>query len=255
MKRIETVAHEIDMLIPLVGETAWFLDIDGTLLELAATPGEVRVERGILATLTRLRDSSGGAVALISGRAVAVVDELFAPLRLPAAGQHGIERRDAAGVTHYHKAGSQRIAAARQSLTVWAAVRPELLLEDKGLSLALHYRQAPAMESEVRRFVETVVAASDSELCLQAGKMVIEIKPAGRDKGKAIAEFLEEPPFRGRLPVFVGDDVTDEYGFKLVNRLGGVSIKVGDGPTGASRRLLDVAAVRRWLVAVAGRGS
>lgn len=239
--------------VPLVktSQAAWFLDIDGTLLELAETPDRVRVDQEVLNLLSELRTASGGAVALISGRSVAVVDSLFKPLRLPVAGQHGVERRDAAGVTHFHQANGQTLAGVRHALAVWAAERPGLLLEDKGLSLALHYRQAPTLEADVRRFIELMVAASGGDFCLQSGKMVVEIKPAGRDKGTAIREFLDEAPFHGRIPVFVGDDVSDEYGFEIVNRLGGFAIKVGDEPTTASRRLPDVTAVREWLANVA----
>lgn len=251
MDRIEFGPGEGEIPLPPGSRTAWFLDIDGTLLELAATPDGVRVDQGVLNLLTQLREVSGGAVALISGRSVAIVDSLFKPLRLPVAGQHGVERRDAAGVTHYHQANGQTLTAVRHALAIWAAERPGLLLEDKGLSLALHYRQAPALEADVRRFIELMVAASGGDFCLQSGKMVVEIKPTGRDKGTAIREFLDEAPFHGRIPVFVGDDVSDEYGFEIVNRLGGIAIKVGDEPTTASRRLPDVTAVREWLASVA----
>ena len=133
---------------------------------------------------------------------------------------------------------------------VWAAEHSEVLLEDKGLSLAVHYRRAPAMEAQVRDVLNALVASRDGELCVQPGKMVFEVKPAGRDKGMAIREFLEERPFLGRAPVFVGDDASDEYGFGIVNHLGGISIKVGRGLTAAVRRLPSVDAVRDWLTAV-----
>ena len=130
-----------------------------------------------------------------------------------------------------------------------------VLLEDKGLSLALHYRQAPAMGEAVRDFLNGVLEHGGGDLSLQPGKMVYELKPAGRDKGIAIREYLDEPPFRGRVPLFVGDDDSDEYGFETVNQLGGISIKVGEGPTAASRRLPGVAAVREWLTAAVGRAA
>jgi trehalose 6-phosphate phosphatase len=252
MDRLKIMTEDDVAPVLAVTRTAWFFDIDGTLIELAATPDGVCADRRIATTLAQLRDASQGAVALISGRTVAAVDRLFGELRLPAAGQHGVERRDAAGVTHYHRASSQRLAAARHALALWASERPQLLLEDKGLSLALHYRMAPDMGEAVRDFIEAMVAASGGDLCMQPGKMVVEIKPAGRDKGIAIAEFMAEAPFLGRQPVFVGDDASDEYGFAVVNRLGGVSIKVGDGPTTAALRLPDVTAVRAWLAGAAG---
>jgi len=122
-----------------------------------------------------------------------------------------------------------------------------LMLEDKGLSLALHYRLAPTMAASVHRIMHRLVNRLGQGLELQRGKRVVEIKPAGIDKGSAVAEYLAEPPFRGRRAVFIGDDLNDEHGFAEVNRLGGVSIKVGRGASCARFRLKDVAAVRHWL--------
>lgn len=240
--------------MPAPGETAWFLDIDGTLLELAPSPDSVEVDGWLRALIVRLRDAAGGAVALISGRAIATVDRLFAPLHLPVAGQHGVERRDAAGVLHHHEPPFQELAGARHALADWVSRHPGALIEDKRFSLAVHYRQAPALAERLRRFLEAILAGSDGALRLQPGKMVFELKPAGRDKGVAIGEFLGEPPFLGRVPVFVGDDLTDEYGFEQVNLRGGLSVKVGDGPTCAGWRLPDVAAVRGWLEIVLDAG-
>lgn len=236
---------------PLI-RTAWFLDIDGTLLELAATPDEVRVDAEVLDLLSCLQKATGGAVALISGRSVKAMDTLFNPLHLPVAGQHGVERRDASGVGHYLKIDGQNLAAIRHTLAVWAQDRPSLLLEDKGFSVALHYRQALNLEEEVRHFIEVIVAASGGEFCLQSGKMVIEIKPAGRNKGTAIRNFMKEEPFAHRLPIFVGDDTSDEFGFEIVNGFCGLSIKVGEGMTVARNRLPDVTSVRKWLESVTG---
>jgi trehalose 6-phosphate phosphatase len=239
--------------LPLVHPSAiaWFLDVDGTLLELAPTPSSVRSDDRLQALLSRLHAAADGALALISGRTVAAIDGLFAPYRFAVAGQHGCERRDAGGGVHRHPPADQGLAAARHAMATWAAERPGVLLEDKGFSLALHYRQAPEVAEAAQDFLSAILAAGDGGLRLQPGKMVFEVKPAGRDKGMAIAEFMEEAPFRGRRPVFVGDDATDEYGFKMVNRLGGVSVKVGEGASVASSRLPDVSAVRDWLAAVA----
>jgi trehalose 6-phosphate phosphatase len=124
---------------------------------------------------------------------------------------------------------------------------PALLLEDKGLSLALHYRLAPTLASFAHRLMRTLQREIGSDYTVLGGKRIVELKPNGRDKGQAVTEFMAEPPFRGRLPVFVGDDVTDEYGFAVVNALGGHSIKVGRGVSEAKWRLGSVAAVRHWL--------
>ncbi len=226
---------------------AFFLDVDGTLLELVERPDMVHVDAALVKLLGGLQQAAGGALALISGRSVADVDALFAPLELPVAGQHGIERRDAAGRTHEQAFAREPLRAAAARLRAFAAAHPGLLLEDKGHSLALHYRQAPQLAEDARAEAAAAAAGLGDEFELQAGKMVFELKPGGRDKGKVIEEFMQEAPFRGRAPVFVGDDLTDEYGFGVVNRMGGHAIKVGAGRSAARWRLADAQAVRAWL--------
>jgi trehalose 6-phosphate phosphatase len=238
---------------PPAADWAFFLDIDGTLLEHADTPDAVRVDGAMRALLSDLQAGAGGALALISGRAVADVDRLFAPLLLPAAGQHGAERRDGAGRVHRHDFPAAPVRRAAERLAAFAAAHPGLLLEDKGRSLALHYRRAPQLEQRASALVDQVVAELGEGFELQRGKMVLEIRPGGRDKGSAIEEFMAEPPFRGRTPVFIGDDLTDEFGFGVVNAMGGVSVKVGEGPSQARWRIADAAAVRAWLADWAAR--
>lgn len=226
---------------------AYFFDIDGTLVELAESPERVRVDRAMREQLEALHAWAGGAVALISGRAIQDIDALMNGVRFPAAGQHGTERRDAAGRTTHHPASLERLEWARTRLAGAVARHPGLLLEAKGHSLALHYRRAPRLAGYAHRLMRSLLPRLGGEFCLQPGKRIVELKPAGRDKGGAVLEFLKEPPFQGRAPVFVGDDLTDEFGFATVNRLHGASIKVGAGPTAARYRLRDVAAVRAWL--------
>jgi trehalose 6-phosphate phosphatase len=226
---------------------AYFFDIDGTLVDIAAAPGHVRFDRDLRDLLARLHDVTGGAVALISGRSIADIDALFPESRLPAAGQHGTERRDAAGRLTRHAVQPERLDGARRRLAEVARRHRGLLLEDKGLSLALHYRSAPRLGGYAARLLRSVQAELGPAYCVLGGKRVVELTPAGRDKGLAVREFMEEAPFRGRVPVFLGDDVTDEYGFATVNRLGGLSIKVGPGPTAARWRLHGVRSVRAWL--------
>lgn len=225
---------------------AYFFDIDGTLVEIAGSPNRVHLDRELMVLLEQLNRYAGGAVALISGRSIADIDSLF-PCRLPAAGQHGIERRDALGRVTHHAFSSEKLAWARDRLAEAAARHRGLLLEDKGLSLALHYRQAPRLGSYAHRLARSVQARIGKEYCVLSGKRVVEIKPAGRHKGLAVLEFMQEHPFLGRTPVFVGDDATDEYGFATVNRLKGHSVKVGPGRSAARWRLPDVPAVRVWL--------
>ena len=231
---------------------AFFLDIDGTLLEHVAHPQGVRVERELLDLLERLRDVAGGAVALISGRSVEDIDGLFAPLALPAAGQHGTELRGADGSIRVHTPPLDGLGRAAAELVRLTAAHSGLVFENKGMTLALHYRLAPRLQALAEREMRAIAASLGDAFELQAGKYVVEVKPGGKNKGDAIAELAAEAPFAGRTPVFIGDDLTDEAGFELVNRVGGHSVKVGPGGTCARWRLPDAAAVRRWLLSYVG---
>jgi len=226
---------------------ALFLDVDGTLLKIAATPAAVSVPARTIELLERVQRRLAGALALVSGRRVADLDALFAPLRLPAAGAHGAERRDASGRYHAEELGSA-LDPARRLLSAWADEHRGTLLEDKGVALALHYRAAPALEEAARAAVAAAAAAAGPSFHVQDGKKVFEIKVGGHGKGAAIAQFMSEAPFAGRLPVFVGDDLTDEDGFEVVNHLGGHSIAVGvNRDTHARWHLADESEVLRWL--------
>lgn len=226
---------------------AYFLDVDGTLIDIANTPDAVRVDTALLELVARLHRASGGAVALVSGRALSDLESRLGTLHLPLAGQHGLERRDAAGRLWIHAAPPAAKCAIKEALAPVLARHPGLLLEDKGLTLALHYRLAPHLAAYAHRLMVRLAETAGAGLEVQLGKFVVEVKPFGVDKGTAVAEYLAESPFRGRCPVFIGDDLNDEHGFAEVNRLGGVSIKVGKGSSCARFRLRDVAAVRRWL--------
>jgi len=234
---------------PFGPDWAFFLDIDGTLLDFAARPQEVRLEDGLLELLQRLSASARGAVALVSGRSVEDIDRLFAPLAFAAAGQHGTERRMADGSIRRLAPPIEKLGAAAADLVRLTAAHTGLVLENKGMTLALHYRLSPGHRALVEREMRAVAARLGDGFELQTGKFVMEIKPSGKDKGSAIAEFAAEAPFVGRRPVFIGDDQTDEPGFDVVNRLGGHSVKVGPGITRARWHLFDAAAVRRWLAA------
>ena len=232
---------------------AFFLDLDGTLVEIVRQPAAVQVASELPGLIADLHAASAGAVALISGRPIADVDRLLRMPQLPIAGQHGVERRDARGQIHLHAVDDSALASLRRQVHAWSIEHPGFLIEDKGLSLALHYRNAPELEQALDLLARGAIAQTNGTFQVQPGKMVVEIKPSGRDKGRAIEEFLEEAPFSGRLPVFVGDDVTDEYGFRAVNSRGGVSIKVGEGVTAATSRLASVDAVHDWLRGVLAR--
>lgn len=230
------------------GSDALFLDVDGTLLQIAQHPDAVRLPAGLLTTLERLTRSFGGALALISGRSIDNLDALFAPLRLPCAGVHGLERRGANAVIHRDDAAIL-LAPLHPPLAAFVRKHAGLLLEDKGQSLALHFRNAPDCATEAEALLRELIGTDASPLELRRGKMVLEVVPGSADKGTAIAAFMQEPPFAGRRPVFIGDDVTDEDGFAVVNALNGLSVRVGDAdaPTEALHRLPDEAAVFAWL--------
>jgi trehalose 6-phosphate phosphatase len=226
---------------------AYFLDIDGTLVDLADTPRAVKLDPALPDLVDALFRSSGGAVALITGRSIDDADHLFPGRRLPIAGQHGHERRSADGSLTQHRVSQRALDSARHLLRSVVERHPKLLLEDKGLSVALHYRRAPHLASLAHRAVHKAQAPLREQYSVHRGKRVVELTPAGKDKGLAIRAFMREQPFRGKRPVFIGDDVTDEHGFAMVNSLGGDSIKVGPGRTAARWRFASVAAVLGWL--------
>lgn len=223
-----------------------FLDVDGTLIELAATPFDARADVGLKSLLRSASERLGGALALVSGRSIEYLDALFAPLRLPIAGLHGVERRAASGALHGSAVGASTLDAARATLAALVAAHPYTLLEDKGRTVAVHFRLAPDTASIIRRGVADVAATLGPAYHVQEGDMMLEIKPSGFSKGAAIGEFLREPPFAGRTPVFVGDDLTDLDGFEVVESHGGASIGVGPRVNGRFH-LADPRAVRAWL--------
>ncbi len=230
------------------GDISLFLDVDGTLVEIENEPGAVHVPDELCRALERLKEATGGALALVSGRSLQQLDRLFVPLRLSAAGLHGLERRNLQHEVVRAKPKPELFDRARNQLGDFAAQHQGVLLEDKGLTLALHYRNAPERRDEAKVLARKIVEDSGGALVLLDGKMVFEIKPPGADKGLAIAAFMREPPFSGRRPVFAGDDVTDEAGFEMINEMGGISIYIGeDRDSAAKHGLASVAAVQDWL--------
>lgn len=232
---------------PYGHDWAFFLDVDGTLLQLAEHPQAVKIEPELRDTLQDLMAVNDHAVALISGRSLDDLDRLFAPLQLPAAGTHGNERRDASGRLHPAVAANDNLPHAREQARDFAEAHPGCFFEDKGSGFALHFRQMPAAASAASAMMTALLDKLGDDYTLQHGKMVIEIRPAAHDKGSAILAFLHEPPFADRVPVFIGDDLSDEDGFRLVCRFGGIAIKVGEGETAAQWRLPDSHAVCDWL--------
>lgn len=227
---------------------ALFLDVDGTLLEIAATPDAVRVPAALRNTLQLAAARENGALALISGRCLRELDSLFAPCLFLAAGQHGLERRDAQGRLSRPDVEIELLQPVRAALLELQMKHAGLLLEDKGTALAMHFRLAPKCETLVRNRMTDLVAPLAGHFVLRPGKCVFEIAPAGCSKRTAIEAFMAEEPFINRTPVFVGDDVTDEDGFDAVNAMDGYSIRVGHKVDSVARyHFSSVSAVIAWL--------
>ena len=234
-------------LLPLLTTAhALFLDFDGTLTELAPRPEAVRVASGLIPTLKALHTQLGGALAIVTGRPEGDIDGFLAPLRLPMASEHGALYRLAdTSVAAIAPPDLTQVLHAAQTL---AAQHPGLLVEHKSASVALHYRQVQHLEDLCHDTLARALQGLQGVELLR-GKCVFEVKARGVHKGQAIADFMGQAPFAGRMPVFVGDDVTDEAGFAAVQALGGWSIKVGEGPTMAQHRCMTPAALRGWLSA------
>jgi len=232
---------------------ALFLDFDGTLVDIAQRPDGIVVAPELPDLLTRLSGMLDGAFAVVSGRPIAFLDERLIPFAGDMAGLHGTERR-VGGVLHPCRPEDHphlREAVARMHATFDA--RPGVIIEDKGCSVALHWRLAPGEEAAARTFVAETGERLGSVYRIQYGKAVAELLPAASGKGVVIEQFLQEKPYRGRRPLFVGDDLTDETGFATVNRLGGAAIRIGAGETVAAHRLPSPDALReclsRWVEA------
>ena len=240
--------------LPAPGERwALFLDFDGTLVPIAARPSAVRWRPLLGAQLQRLERALEGALAVVSGRAIEDLARIIAPTCVTLAGLHGLEQLDARG-NHVRCAPAVPLpATVGAQLRALAAPRPGLEIEEKGPSIAVHYRHAPHLAEKVRSELDRIVRDLGPDWMLQTGKMVVELRPAGRDKGTVIDEFLQCAPFRGRNPVYVGDDDTDEAAFAVVNARAGISVKVGSGATSAHWRLRSVSQVWWWLRALTQR--
>lgn len=227
---------------------ALFLDVDGCLVDFTDDPLQASASPALVERLLSLSELLDGALALVSGRRVEMLDRMFAPAMFPSAGLHGLERRVDAGIVSLPApVGDDVLAGVRADAVEALSAYPRAVVEDKGVALALHWRAQPAAEGAATAFARQAVSRLPGYR-LQHGDQVVELRPDAADKGTAIAAFLEHAPFRGRVPVFAGDDLTDEHGFEVVNARGGISILVGGRGGSAARQALDdPAAVRAWL--------
>lgn len=235
--------------IPTASNVALFLDLDGTLAPLAATPDAVLADPRRTGVLRGLDRALGGRIAIVSGRTLQEIDRIAGGAAHSASGVHGLERRRRDGSLDGAEA-SRHVADAVAAFEAFAVDHPGVLVEDKAVSAGLHYRQAPTAETAARALAQRI--SEDTGLDLQPGHMVLELKTPGADKGRAVTAFMTESPFAGSTPIMVGDDLTDEAGFRAATALGGYGVLVGpERQTAARYRLEDVEAVLTWLEAIA----
>jgi trehalose 6-phosphate phosphatase len=231
--------------IPALDQSAFLLDVDGTILDLAPTPSQVEMPATLRETLTKLSQRMKGALALVSGRPLPDIDRIFAPLKLPAIGGHGAEIRRTADAPATYPPLSIGTPLKEELI---AAAGEGILVEDKGYSIALHYRLAPDRGEALREAVTSIVAEHpDSGVEILPGKWVIEVKPARFTKGTGIRHLMNDPPFHGRIPYFIGDDVTDEAAFAVLPQFAGIGYSVGRPFKGVAGVFEDADAVRDWL--------
>lgn len=227
--------------------TAIFLDFDGTLVPFDKPDVNTPVvDDALRSLLDELRERTDGALALITGRTIEALDDLIDPLALAAAGEHGGEWRSAPGAEAQRIVPPPGLDSAQKHCEAFARAHPGTRFERKNLSMVLHFHEFPALRDAAAEAANIACVPGSGIRMLHARGMV-EVKPVDADKGSAIARFMTIAPFAGRVPVFIGDDVTDEDGFVAVNARGGISIKVGSGSSHARYRLADEDAVREWL--------
>ena len=235
-------------LVPHLRDCAVLLDIDGTLLDLAPTPREVWVPPGLAKTLSRLLVRTGGALALVSGRSLNDIDLIFAPDQFPAVGGHGAEMRidsESEAVAAHAPPMDKEL---KRRLAAIAKLSPGILLEDKGYSLALHYRLAPHAEKAIYEAVSLIRAdLPNAPIEVLPGKCVCEIKHSGFTKATGVLELMTHEPFKGRRPFFIGDDVTDESVFAIMPDLHGLAFSVGRRAKGVAGHFDSPSDVREFL--------
>lgn len=234
------------------GPVAVFTDFDGTLAPIAPTPDAVEVPPYLPRQIVALTSALSGAFAVITGRPISEIDGFLAIPEMTVAGSHGGERRDRDGFENFTRAIQPRIDAIAQALESLLGDDARLLIETKHGAVAAHYRAAPDKAAAVHEAMQAAVAG-DPRIEIIKGKMVVEARMAGANKGEAVRALMAKAPFSGRKPLFIGDDVTDEDGFRVVEALGGIGVKIGAGETAARYRLPDIEAAHALLDALVER--
>ena len=248
----ETQVKPGEIPLPEPQEASLFLDFDGTLVDLGPTPDGIEVPGDLPDLLRRLQSATSGRVVIVTGRSVASLVRHLDLDSLHVVGAHGAESQRGGIVRSHRLAGSAVVHAAHRAAADFAKARSGLLVETKPTGVVLHYRAAPGLAGEVQRFVAGLAAALDG-LEFHQSKCACELRPDDTSKDRAVAELMADPAFSASTPIYVGDDATDEPALALVERSGGVAVKVGEGETAASWRLPDPAAVRTMLWAWAER--
>lgn len=241
--------------VPDLSRSAILLDIDGSILDIAPSPRQVSVPAELRQTLVRLGELTGGALALVSGRTVNDIDLIFAPLRLPAIGVHGAEMR-ISGEAEVQARAPRLSKALKRKLSAIPEFVPGILVEDKGYSLALHYRLAPEKGPELFDAVTRICAQAPAEPAeILQGKLVVDVKPTGVNKGIAVSDLMQHAPFAGRRPIFIGDDTTDLPVFSTIPQFGGQAYSVGGIVAKVDGHFDRPKSVRVWLARIAAESA
>ncbi len=237
---------------PNLAQTALFLDFDGVLVDLAETPDAVKVPDELSGVLNLLSEKSGGAVALVSGRAAGTIEEFLPDYRGDIIGSHGAERRIDGSTESHALAGSDKVRKIQGVVKSFSALDPDFLVEDKPCGVVLHFRRNPDLYEEAHRFMESL-GSHFPDFKIQPAKMAVEMKPADIGKAASVRWLLDRKPYKGRTPIYFGDDDTDEPAMEHCIEAGGAAVKVGEGETRADHRLDTVEEVRQVLAAWAGK--
>lgn len=239
---------------PRLKNCALFFDFDGTLAHIVDNPASVSISPGVRSALEKLHEMTGGALAIVSGRAIGDIDRFLAPMHMDASGVHGLERRVGHGTIERAPIDKAAFRQLLGRVRNFVADAPEgVMAEEKPGSVAIHYRMAPEFEANSRAFGDEIVREIAGVTAMR-GKMVVELRLGGRSKGDAIAHFMDQPGYRGRTPLFFGDDVTDEDGFAALAAHKGLGFKIGPGDTGADFRFATIEEFHSWLEEIANEG-